>query len=185
MPYLLSSHPSPCQALICFRIFLNLYIFLFLTFHINGIIKYVTLWLGIFYLAWCLVMFNNHSCSIYQYFVSSFFFFSFYLWPCLSIRKFLGQGSNLCHSSNQSCCSDNAGSLTCCATKELWYFVPFYGWILFHCVDIAQYFYSFIHVFPYHLDTWLGLLWHHYVFVWMQVFSFLCITQERGCWVMW
>ena len=33
--------------------------------------------------------------------------------------KFLGQGSNLCHSSNLSCCSDNARSLTHCTTREL------------------------------------------------------------------
>ena len=33
--------------------------------------------------------------------------------------KFPGQGSNPCHSSNLSRFSDNAGSLTCCATKEL------------------------------------------------------------------
>ena len=29
------------------------------------------------------------------------------------------QGLNLCHSSNLSCCSDSAGSLTHCTTKEL------------------------------------------------------------------
>ena len=33
--------------------------------------------------------------------------------------KFLGQGLNLCHSSNPSCHRDNARSLTYCATKEL------------------------------------------------------------------
>ena len=33
--------------------------------------------------------------------------------------KFLGQGLNLSHSSNLSCCSDNARSLTCCTTREL------------------------------------------------------------------
>ena len=35
------------------------------------------------------------------------------------IRKFLSQGLNLCHSSNPSHCIDNAGSLTCCTTREL------------------------------------------------------------------
>ena len=35
------------------------------------------------------------------------------------MSKFLGQGLNLCHSSNLSRYSDNAGSLTCCATREL------------------------------------------------------------------
>ena len=33
--------------------------------------------------------------------------------------KFPGQGSNRCHSSDPSCCSDKARSLTCCATREL------------------------------------------------------------------
>ena len=52
----------------------------------------------------------------------TFFFFLFFLsffgltWGML---KFLGQGSNPCHSSDLSCCSDNAGSLTCRATREL------------------------------------------------------------------
>ena len=33
--------------------------------------------------------------------------------------KFSGQGSNLLHSSDPSCCRDNTGSLTYCATGEL------------------------------------------------------------------
>ena len=37
----------------------------------------------------------------------------------LGIQKFLGQGSNPCHSSNQSHSSDNARSLTCYTTREL------------------------------------------------------------------
>ena len=36
-----------------------------------------------------------------------------------SMRKFLGQGLNLCHSSNPSSYSDNIGSLTPGATREL------------------------------------------------------------------
>ena len=35
-----------------------------------------------------------------------------------SMWKFLGQGTNLCYSSNPSCCSDNAGSLTYHTTRE-------------------------------------------------------------------
>ena len=46
--------------------------------------------------------------------VSLSFFFSF-SWP--TMRKVLGQASNLSHS--RSCCSDNARSLTYCTTKEL------------------------------------------------------------------
>ena len=40
-----------------------------------------------------------------------------------SREKFLGQRSNLCHSSDPSHCSDNAESLTCCVTREFQYFV--------------------------------------------------------------
>ena len=40
-----------------------------------------------------------------------------------SMWKFLGQGSNLCHRSNPSCCSGNAESLTCCATRELFIYL--------------------------------------------------------------
>ena len=36
-----------------------------------------------------------------------------------SMWKFLGQGSNLCHGSDPSCCSDNTGSLTYCSIREL------------------------------------------------------------------
>ena len=36
-----------------------------------------------------------------------------------SMLKFLGQGSNLSHSSDPSCCSDNTGSVTSCGTREL------------------------------------------------------------------
>ena len=36
-----------------------------------------------------------------------------------SMWKFLGYGSNPCHSSNPSCCSDSPGSLTHCASREL------------------------------------------------------------------
>lgn len=36
------------------------------------------------------------------------------------MQKFLGQGSNLCHSSDPSHYSDNARSLTHCATEEFW-----------------------------------------------------------------
>lgn len=35
-----------------------------------------------------------------------------------AMQKFPGQGSNLCQSSDPSCCSDSARSLTCCATEN-------------------------------------------------------------------
>ena len=34
------------------------------------------------------------------------------------MKKFLGRGSNLCHSSDPGCSSDSTGSLTCWATRE-------------------------------------------------------------------
>ena len=45
---------------------------------------------------------------------SSYFFFG----HTCSIWKFPGQGLNPCHSSNPSCYSENARSLTSCATRE-------------------------------------------------------------------
>ena len=45
----------------------------------------------------------------------SFFFFG----PACNMWKFLGQGSNACHSSDPSHCRDNTRSLTCWATREL------------------------------------------------------------------
>ena len=35
-----------------------------------------------------------------------------------SIQSFLGEGSNPRYSSDPSCCSNVAGSLTCCTTRE-------------------------------------------------------------------
>ena len=37
----------------------------------------------------------------------------------LHLPRFLGQGLNQCPSSYPSCCSDNTGSFTCCARREL------------------------------------------------------------------
>ena len=48
--------------------------------------------------------------------------FGCFLTVCLAgsgMWKFLGQGSNSSHSSNLSCCSDGAGSLTSYTTREL------------------------------------------------------------------
>ena len=42
----------------------------------------------------------------------------FFTVPKSCMCKFLGQGSNPCHSSNLSCHSDSTGSLTCCATRN-------------------------------------------------------------------
>ena len=53
--------------------------------------------------------------------ISSSYIFYLFIYFCHahSTWKFLGQGSNPCHSSDSSHRSDNAGSLTPCTTKEL------------------------------------------------------------------
>ena len=49
----------------------------------------------------------------------SLFSFILFFFGCThGMWKFLGQGSNLCHSSDQGCCSDDVGYLTRCATGE-------------------------------------------------------------------
>ena len=48
-----------------------------------------------------------------------FFVLFYFVGPICSMCKFPGEGSNPCHSNDRSCCSDNAGSLTHCATREL------------------------------------------------------------------
>ena len=47
------------------------------------------------------------------------FFFLFFSGCICDMCKFLSQVSNPCHSSNPSHCSDSAGSLTYCTTREL------------------------------------------------------------------
>lgn len=54
-----------------------------------------------------------------------YIFYLFYiilLFGCIhGMGEFLGQGSNLSHSSDPSHSSDKARSLTCWATREVWY----------------------------------------------------------------
>ena len=47
-----------------------------------------------------------------------FFFFFFFFGCAHGTWKFPNHGMNPCHSNDPSCCSDNAESLTCCATRE-------------------------------------------------------------------
>ena len=50
---------------------------------------------------------------------------------------FPGQGSNPCHNSNPSCCSDNAGSLTCCVTelpRTAYFWQSWLQRTFFHCL---------------------------------------------------
>ena len=42
------------------------------------------------------------------------------------MRKSPRQGSNLHHSSDLNCCSDNAGSLTCCTAREFLFIYLFF-----------------------------------------------------------
>lgn len=45
--------------------------------------------------------------------------FTYRLGYCEAVLSFQGQGSNPCCSCDQSQCSDNGGSITCCATRQL------------------------------------------------------------------
>ena len=51
--------------------------------------------------------------------MSLIFYLFIYFGGTLDMWKFPGQGSNPCHSNDPSSCSDNARSLTHCATREL------------------------------------------------------------------
>ena len=68
------------------------------------------------------VMNSFSFCVSWSLFLSFICFFFSFFWGgghSHGIWKFLGQGSNLSHSSDPSPCSDNTGSLTCCTTREL------------------------------------------------------------------
>ena len=69
-------------------------------------------------------------------FVCLISFFFFYFGHICSTSKFLGQGSNLNHSSNLSWCSDNARSLTQWATRELSCLPSFWRYI--HQYNVEQ-----------------------------------------------
>ena len=55
-----------------------------------------------------------------------------------SMWKFLAQGSNLSHSSNPSCCSGNAGSLTCCVPQENTYIFKVCLFWSSHCGSVGK-----------------------------------------------
>ena len=57
--------------------------------------------------------------STYLKFLDCLNFGFFFLATPAACGRSPGQGRNPCHSSNPSPCRDNAGSLTCCATREL------------------------------------------------------------------
>ena len=58
-------------------------------------------------------------CFLCKYFFFFSFFLSFFFDHTHGMRKFLDQELNPYYSRNPSCCSDSAGSLTCCMTREL------------------------------------------------------------------
>ena len=76
------------------------------------------------------------SFSAYSFFLSLSLLF---LCHICGMRKFLGQGLNLCHSSNQSHSSGNTGSLAPWATNELvfWLFYSFSFQTILSDVNIA------------------------------------------------
>ena len=58
-----------------------------------------------------------------KHYCETFYLFSFllpFIFGCAhDMPKFLGQGLNLCHSSNRTLSSDSAGSLICWVTRQL------------------------------------------------------------------
>ena len=88
--------------------------------HISGIIQYLSFWDWLISL--CIM--SSGFILVVVYVRISFLFVGWGGCTC-NMRKFPGQGSNLCHSCNQSYSSDSAGSLTCWAPRELQNFLPF------------------------------------------------------------
>ena len=71
-------------------------------------------------------LFNQFLCfyHINMIIATSWFFFVFFFDHTHSMLNISDQRSNLCHSSDPSCCNDNARSTTCCAPRErLWFFL--------------------------------------------------------------
>ena len=70
-----------------------------------------------------------HLFSLEKCLFRSSAYFSFFIsyGHVYSMWQFLGQGLNLHHSSDLSHCSDNAGSLACCAQENS---CPFFNWVV-------------------------------------------------------
>ena len=101
-----------------------------------GLVSSFSFWYLLFiYLLKVLFLFFGHGCDIW---------------------KFLGQGSNLCHSSDPGCCSDNAESLTCCIIREPPVFTLFRVlWILGVVVSCL---FLFLEIFDCYLQVFLQVL---------------------------
>ena len=81
------------------------------------------------------VMFRKFEWHLSIFFSSLSLSFSLFFFCCCcfghvrSMAKFSSQRLNLCHSSNQSHSSDNAGSFTHCVTRGLPSFKYIYHWV--------------------------------------------------------
>ena len=58
------------------------------------------------------------------------------------------------------------------------YFIPFYVWVLFHCMDIPHFVYPFIHWWPFELFPFFWQLWS--MLLCTFVYKFLC-GHSQGC----
>ena len=74
-------------------------------------VDYFLLW----FLRVCILLYHPLVCRILKKKKKTLYIFG----QSHSIWKFLGQGSKPRHSNNPSYSSDNAGSLTCCAIREV------------------------------------------------------------------
>ena len=108
-PVPLVSHSS--HSLVqCHQVFLCFKCFILLTLMFRSLSVAMSCGVGCrpgseFYSFWC---YRKRNCFL-------FFFF----WPCPCHMEVPRPGSNPCHSSDPSCCSDNDRSLTHSATREL------------------------------------------------------------------
>ena len=55
-----------------------------------------------------------------------------FFWLYYGMWKFPGQGSNLCHSSDPSGCSDNTGSLTHTTRELIFFYFSFFCFLIFN-----------------------------------------------------
>ena len=95
--------------------------------------------------------------------------------------KFLGQGSNLCHSSDLSCPSDNAGSSTCCTTRELLGFLKFYsGRASISPHSLAAYSSLLVTLSLFH--KLLSCTWPQVTFLFCNLPTSHALNYHRRCW---
>ena len=81
----------------------------------------------------CIISFSAHSSQLAEAGIGALHYYYFFFGPICSRWKFLGQVSNWHHSSDGS---DNTGSLTCSATKELQRSHVIFTFLFFIIVDL-------------------------------------------------